>query len=41
VFVAKTSTGQEFLEGFEQNIEQQEQAPRRAAKERPFILQHG
>ena len=41
VFVAKTSTGQEFLEGFEQNIEQQEQAPRRAAKERAFILQHG
>ncbi|HEX8401854.1 MAG TPA: MarR family transcriptional regulator [Allosphingosinicella sp.] len=40
VFVAKTSTGQEFLEGFERNIEQ-EQAPRRAAKERPFILQHG
>jgi DNA-binding MarR family transcriptional regulator len=40
VFVAKTSVGQEFLEGFERNIEQ-EQAPRRAVKERPFILQHG
>jgi DNA-binding MarR family transcriptional regulator len=40
VFVAKTSTGQEFLEGFEQNIEQ-EQAQRRSARDRPFILQHG
>jgi len=40
VFVAKTSTGQEFLEGFERNIEQ-DHAPRRSVKERPFILQHG
>ena len=42
VFVARTSVGQEFLESFERNIEQQDSpAPRRAAKERPFILQHG
>ncbi len=41
VFVARTSVGQEFLEGFERNIEQD--APARRAsreKERPFILQH-
>ena len=41
VFVAKTSVGQEFLESFERNIEQDGHAPRRAAKERGFILQHG
>ena len=38
VFVAKTSVGQDFLEGFERNIEQDAPA-RRSAKERPFILQ--
>ena len=39
VFVAKTSTGQEFLDGFERNIEQ-DGSSRRSAKERGFILQH-
>ena len=41
VFVAKTSVGQEFLERFERNIEQEGHSPRRAPKERGFILQHG
>jgi DNA-binding MarR family transcriptional regulator len=42
VFVAKTSTGQDFLEGFERNIEQDSSARRTSRdKERPFILQHG
>jgi DNA-binding MarR family transcriptional regulator len=42
VFVAKTNTGQEFLEGFERNIEQEPPARRTSRdKERPFILQHG
>ena len=40
VFVARTSTGQEFLEGFERNLEQDTPA-RKSAKERAFILQHG
>jgi DNA-binding MarR family transcriptional regulator len=41
VFVAKTSIGQEFLERFERNIEQQQDgASRRAAKERGILLQH-
>jgi DNA-binding MarR family transcriptional regulator len=40
VFVAKTSTGQEFLESFERNIEQDGSA-RRTEPERGFILQHG
>lgn len=40
VFVAKTSIGQEFLERFERNIEQQEGAGRRAPKERGILLQH-
>jgi DNA-binding MarR family transcriptional regulator len=44
VFVAKTNTGQEFLESFERNIEQETPARRNQRerdKERPFILQHG
>ena len=42
VFVAKTGIGQEFLERFERNIEQQESSTRRgAAKERGLLLQHG
>lgn len=42
VFVAKTNIGQEFLERFERNIEQQESSSRRgAAKERGILLQHG
>ena len=44
VFVAKTSIGQEFLERFERNIEQQDSAGngRRggASKERGILLQH-
>jgi DNA-binding MarR family transcriptional regulator len=45
VFVAKTSIGQEFLERFERNIEQQEGSGsgRRSsgARERGLLLQHG
>jgi DNA-binding MarR family transcriptional regulator len=45
VFVAKTNIGQEFLERFERNIEQQDGAAsgRRsgAARERGLLLQHG
>ena len=40
VFVAKTSTGQDFLESFERNLEQ-DGAPRKSPRERGFILQHG
>jgi len=40
VFVAKTSTGQEFLDSFERNLEQ-DGAPRKTPRERGFILQHG
>ena len=40
VFVAKTSTGQEFLESFERNLEH-DGASRKAARERGLILQHG
>ncbi len=40
VFVAKTSTGQDFLESFERNLEQ-DGGPRKPGKERGFILQHG
>ena len=40
VFVAKTTTGQEFLDGFERNIEH-DGAGRKSAKERGFILQPG
>jgi DNA-binding MarR family transcriptional regulator len=40
VFVAKTKSGQEFLEGFEHNIEQ-ESAAQKPAKTRGFLLQHG
>jgi DNA-binding MarR family transcriptional regulator len=40
VFVAKTTTGQEFLDGFERNITQ-DGAGRRSSKDRSFILQHG
>ena len=39
VFVAQTSTGQEFLESFERNIEQEGQS-RSAAKDRGILLQH-
>ena len=40
VFVAKTKTGQEFLESFERNIEQ-EDAAQKSAKSRGFMLQTG
>jgi DNA-binding MarR family transcriptional regulator len=39
VFVARTNSGQEFLDSFERNIEG-DGASRRASKERPLILQH-
>ncbi len=41
VFVARTTTGQEFLDSFERNIEQEGTQSRRAAKERGLLLQHG
>jgi DNA-binding MarR family transcriptional regulator len=41
VFVAKTSIGQEFLERFEHNIEQQEAAGSRPNRERGMLFQHG
>jgi DNA-binding MarR family transcriptional regulator len=40
VFVAKTNMGQDFLEGFERNLEQTGQG-RRAPSDNGFILQHG
>ena len=40
VFVAKTSMGQDFLEGFERNL-QQASPERRAPSDNGFILQHG
>jgi DNA-binding MarR family transcriptional regulator len=40
VFVAKTSSGQDFLEGFERNLEY-DAPPRRTPSERGFILQNG
>ena len=40
VFVARTSTGQEFLDGFERNLEH-DGSGRKPAKERGFLLQHG
>ena len=40
VFVAKTKSGQEFLEGFERNIEQEDSA-QRPVRDRRFMLQTG
>ena len=40
VFVAKTSTGQEFLEGFNRNLEHSG-IDRRAPRESGLLLQHG
>ena len=40
VFVAKTSTGQEFLEGFERNIGRTSNGAA-TARDRGLILQHG
>ena len=39
VFVAKTNSGQEFLESFQRNIEPE--SARKPASDRGFILQHG
>ena len=41
VFVAKTSTGQDFLEGFERIVEQNCSARKAPSSERGFILQGG
>jgi DNA-binding MarR family transcriptional regulator len=41
VFVAKTNLGQEFLDRFERNIEQQDGSGRKAQRERGILLQHG
>ena len=40
VFVARTNTGQDFLDGFERNLEQAS-PERRVPSENGFILQHG
>ncbi len=40
VFVARTTVGQEFLEGFGQNIEQDSAGRRSSRDERGLILQH-
>jgi DNA-binding MarR family transcriptional regulator len=40
VFVAKTNIGQEFLDRFERNIEQQDGSGRKAQRERGILLQH-
>lgn len=40
VFIAKTNPGQEFLDSFERNLEQ-DGSIRKSARERGFILQHG
>ena len=40
VFVARTSSGQEFLDGFERNIGQ-DGGDREPARDRGLILQHG
>jgi DNA-binding MarR family transcriptional regulator len=40
VFVAKTTTGQEFLDSFERNLDQ-DGSTRKSTRERGFILQHG
>jgi DNA-binding MarR family transcriptional regulator len=41
VFVAKTSTGQEFLEGFERNIGRTNGGSTSGGRERGLLLQHG
>jgi DNA-binding MarR family transcriptional regulator len=41
VFVAQTSIGQDFLERFERNIEQQEGTGRRIQREKGLLLQPG
>src|SRR5688572_1163329 len=39
VFVAKTSIGQEFLDSFQRNLDQENTA-QKPAKDRGFLLQH-
>jgi DNA-binding MarR family transcriptional regulator len=41
VFVAKTSTGQEFLEGFERNIGRTSGGTTAIGRDRGLMLQHG
>jgi DNA-binding MarR family transcriptional regulator len=41
VFVAKTGTGQEFLERFERNLDRSDNGGRRATGERGLLFQHG
>ena len=41
VFVAKTGTGQEFLERFERNLDKADNGGRRASGERGLLFQHG
>lgn len=41
VFVAKTNVGQEFLERFEGNIEQQDEPVRRHGRDHGLLLQAG
>ncbi len=41
VFVARTSDGQDFLDGFERNLEHQHGSGQKAGRERGLLLQHG
>ena len=41
VFVARTGTGQEFLERFERNLDKGDNGERRSSGERGLLLQHG
>ena len=41
VFVARTGTGQEFLERFERNLDKGDNGGRRSSGERGLLLQHG
>ena len=41
VFVARTNTGQDFLVGFERNLEQDGAGGRKLSRERGILLQHG
>ena len=41
VFVAKTGTGQEFLERFERNLDRADTGGRRSSGERGLLFQHG
>ncbi len=40
VFIAKTSTGQDFLDGFQRNLDQDGNARQQRQGERGFALQH-